>query len=123
MSCGPAYSPLTCSIFPRENQRQVEAFVEANPDFAPVDHQALWASTYPGLEDLARADASGIVLTPAKSETDGFFFALLERKTHGLSRYALLESMTPGLQRLALLEGMMLGLPLRYMRPLSLIRD
>jgi 16S rRNA (cytosine967-C5)-methyltransferase len=71
---------ITCSIFPQENQRQVEAFVGADPDFAPVDHRELWASTYPGLEDLARTDGGGIVLTPAKSDTDGFFFALLERK-------------------------------------------
>ena len=71
---------ITCSIFPPENQRQVEAFVGRNADFAPLDHEALWSSRFPGAADRARIDPLGIVLTPATSGTDGFFFAALERR-------------------------------------------
>ena len=72
---------ITCSVFPAENAGQVDAFLGREPDFAPVDHQSLWDAVFPGREDLARVDKTlGISLTPAKSGTDGFYFAALSRK-------------------------------------------
>ena len=70
---------ITCSIFPQENQHQVEAFLSASGDFAAIDPRALWVSRFGQHEDRARFSRHGIVLTPAKTGTDGFFFAALER--------------------------------------------
>ncbi len=70
---------ITCSIFPQENRHQIEAFVAANPDFRQLDPASLWEQRFPGRADRIRADGTGIVLTPATSGTDGFFFAALER--------------------------------------------
>jgi 16S rRNA (cytosine967-C5)-methyltransferase len=72
---------ITCSVFPAENAGQVDAFLGREPGFAPVDHQSLWEVNFPGRGDLARIDKTlGISLTPAKSGTDGFYFAALSRK-------------------------------------------
>ncbi|MEO3386197.1 RsmB/NOP family class I SAM-dependent RNA methyltransferase [Mesorhizobium sp. CAU 1741] len=70
---------ITCSIFPQENRHQMEAFLNANQDFRPLDPSALWNTRFPGREDRMRVDGSGVVLTPRTSGTDGFFFAALER--------------------------------------------
>ena len=71
---------ITCSVFPAENSGQIEAFLGREPGFARLDHQALWQEHFPGREDRARIDkAHGISLTPARSGTDGFYFAALER--------------------------------------------
>lgn len=73
---------ITCSVFTAENASQVDAFLGREPAFAPLDHQGLWQEHFPGREDLARIDkARGISLTPARSGTDGFYVAALQRKT------------------------------------------
>jgi 16S rRNA (cytosine967-C5)-methyltransferase len=69
---------ITCSVFDEENRDQIGRFAADNPDFSPVDHQALWESHFPGLADAARiVPDGGIILTPARSGTDGFYFAAL----------------------------------------------
>ena len=71
---------ITCSVFPEENQQQVAAFLPANPAFAPVDHAALFETRFPGRSALARIERdAGLVLSPARSHTDGFFFAAMRR--------------------------------------------
>jgi 16S rRNA (cytosine967-C5)-methyltransferase len=71
---------ITCSVFDEENRDQVGRFAADHPDFSPVDHKALWESHFPGRSDAARiAPDGGIVLTPARSGTDGFYFAALRR--------------------------------------------
>ena len=70
---------VTCSIFPDENQRQVEAFLGRNPAFGLADHEALWQAAIGGHRDRARIGAEGVVLTPAMTGTDGFYFAAMER--------------------------------------------
>lgn len=49
----------TCTIFPEENEGVVEPFLAANPDFTLIEKQTLYPDT---------------------DGTDGFFFAVLERK-------------------------------------------
>jgi 16S rRNA (cytosine967-C5)-methyltransferase len=51
----------TCSLLPDENRMQVDAFLASHPEFARVTDDML--------------------LTPAQHGTDGFFAALLERKS------------------------------------------
>lgn len=71
---------ITCSIFARENQHQVRTFLAANPDFSLLDSASLWRDRFPDAADRARLDDGGIVLTPATTATDGFFFAALQRR-------------------------------------------
>ena len=71
---------ITCSVFDAENAGQIEAFLGRTPDFAPVDYETLWSGRFPGKADAVRIDPGlGISLTPARSGTDGFFFAALSR--------------------------------------------
>jgi 16S rRNA (cytosine967-C5)-methyltransferase len=71
---------VTCSVFPVENGDRVSAFLEANGDFSAEDHAAAWSGLFAQNEAKARVDASGgILLTPARSGTDGFFVALMRR--------------------------------------------
>ena len=73
---------ITCSVFEEENREQVASFIERSPDFAPVDHAALWNGHFPDQHQTARIDASGgIMLSPARTGTDGFYFAALSRKS------------------------------------------
>lgn len=72
---------VTCSVFSAENAGQVAAFLARAPDFAAQDHAALWAAAFPGHPHAARIDPDrGISLSPARSGTDGFFFAALSRR-------------------------------------------
>ena len=70
---------ITCSVFDGENRDQIGLFAADNPDFSPVDPEALWQRHFPGRAEAARFVPGGIVLTPARSGTDGFFFAALRR--------------------------------------------
>ena len=70
---------ITCSIFPAENRHQVETFAAAHPDFAILSPEELWRSRFPQAPQAARIDAGGIVLSPARSDTDGFFASVLVR--------------------------------------------
>ncbi|MCC7049763.1 MAG: RsmB/NOP family class I SAM-dependent RNA methyltransferase [Alphaproteobacteria bacterium] len=62
----------TCSLLPAENEKQVEAFLAAHPDFAVVPA----GEALPGVS----ADGPYLRLTPARHGTDGFFAAVMERK-------------------------------------------
>lgn len=69
---------VTCSVFDEENRDQIDAFLTRETGFAPVDHHTLWESDHPAA--AARIDRErGISLTPARSGTDGFFIARLQR--------------------------------------------
>ncbi|MBL8704572.1 MAG: RsmB/NOP family class I SAM-dependent RNA methyltransferase [Rhodospirillales bacterium] len=68
----------TCSLLPAENERQVEGFLAAHPDFAPVPLEALWPAVGAGPVPCA---GPYLHLTPARHGTDGFFAAVLERKS------------------------------------------
>jgi len=66
----------TCSILPRENEDQVEAFLAAHPDFHIVDAADAW-------RDAAQTDpppgmAKFFHASPFTTKTDGFFVAVLE---------------------------------------------
>jgi 16S rRNA (cytosine967-C5)-methyltransferase len=71
---------VTCSLFPEENSEQVSAFLAENTIFAPLDHAALFETHFPGRSASARIlRDTGLLLSPARSNTDGFFFAALRR--------------------------------------------
>jgi len=60
----------TCSLFPEENEHQIEKFLERHPDFEilPLDEKQGIGSPF-------------MRLTPHRHNTDGFFSAILQRKT------------------------------------------
>lgn len=71
---------ITCSILPEENDEQIAGFLAANPGFAAVMPEDMWAAAFgtalpPGLA-TARG---GIALTPRLTGTDGFYFNALRR--------------------------------------------
>lgn len=69
----------TCSLLPCENEDRIAGFLDANPDFVAADMAALWRDILPGEPPLAASGA--ILLTPHRCGTDGFFCAVLERRT------------------------------------------
>jgi len=70
---------ITCSVFDEENADQVAAFLDRDKRFSAVDHKALWSQHFPGRDDAVRFGAQGLSLTPARSGTDGFYFAAMRK--------------------------------------------
>jgi 16S rRNA (cytosine967-C5)-methyltransferase len=67
----------TCSILPRENEDQVDAFLAAHPDFRAIDAADAWRDATntdppPGMARFFHA-------SPHTTHTDGFFAAILAR--------------------------------------------
>ena len=66
----------TCSILRRENEAQIERFLNDNKNFDIFPIPQLWNSVLGG--DCPTSDPY-LNLTPARHSTDGFFCAVLER--------------------------------------------
>ncbi len=73
---------VTCSVLAEENDDQVHAFVERNADFSvekPADlAQVLGERAYLFTRAALISDA-GLLMTPRRTDTDGFFVSLLRR--------------------------------------------
>ena len=73
---------VTCSVLAEENDDQVRAFVERTPDFSvekPADMaQVLGERAYLFTRAALISDA-GLLMTPRRTDTDGFFVSLLRR--------------------------------------------
>ncbi|TCT42074.1 RsmB/NOP family class I SAM-dependent RNA methyltransferase [Martelella mediterranea] len=79
---GGLISYVTCSLLPSENQNQIERFLEHNNQFEIVSLQEVWSGQFPSAGTSPHFSAAGFAtLTPAKTGTDGFFSALLRRKS------------------------------------------
>ncbi len=71
---------ITCSVFPEENNAQITAFLERTGGFEQSDGSAMLEKSLPAVTEKARVDDNGgIWLTPARTGTDGFFFAAMQR--------------------------------------------
>jgi 16S rRNA (cytosine967-C5)-methyltransferase len=75
---------VTCSLLPEENEDQVTAFIGENPSFAlcPADEIVAGAGLDEGAAARLVAAAGapcGLLLTPRRTGTDGFFVAALRR--------------------------------------------
>lgn len=71
---------VTCSIFPDENGHQIETFLATDPDFSPIAPEGLWQAATGESGKRVRFAGGGIVMSPAGTDTDGFFFAAMQRK-------------------------------------------
>lgn len=71
---------VTCSIIAEENEGQVYNFLEKNPNFTLVSGGEVWEEKFgvTGVKPWSE-DGCTITLTPASTDTDGFFMAVMER--------------------------------------------
>ena len=72
---------VTCSLLPQENQDQARQFVAGNGDFEIVPSLDNWQSLFAasGVRPVSK-DQATVTLSPASTDTDGFFFAMMRRK-------------------------------------------
>jgi 16S rRNA (cytosine967-C5)-methyltransferase len=73
---------ITCSVLPPENGEQIRAFVARHPEFVVVPPQqtvtVLWDNT-DAFAAATRPTPEGLLMTPRRTGTDGFFVSLLRR--------------------------------------------
>lgn len=70
---------VTCSLLPEENDEAVAGFLERHADFAPIAPAEVAQAA--GLAELAdfATEGGGLLLSPYRTETDGFYVAALRR--------------------------------------------
>ncbi|HEV3500435.1 MAG TPA: RsmB/NOP family class I SAM-dependent RNA methyltransferase [Bradyrhizobium sp.] len=74
---------ITCSVLPPENGEQVRAFVARHPDFGVVPPSQIVTALWDRAEDFAAAtlqSPEGLLMTPRRTGTDGFFVSVLKRR-------------------------------------------
>jgi 16S rRNA (cytosine967-C5)-methyltransferase len=74
---------VTCSLLAEENGDQVCAFVSRHPDFAVLEARDVVAALGERAFMFANAallSAEGVLMTPRRTETDGFFAAVVQRR-------------------------------------------
>jgi 16S rRNA (cytosine967-C5)-methyltransferase len=73
---------ITCSVLPPENGAQIRAFVARHPEFAVVPPAQVVSVLWDKAEEFAAAtwpSPEGLLMTPRRTGTDGFFVSLLRR--------------------------------------------
>jgi len=77
---------VTCSVLAEENQDQIEGFLGRHPQFSACDVAQWWQSCSQGgalegdvPEDAAGGEGPGLLLTPARHRTDGFYICAMRR--------------------------------------------
>lgn len=71
---------ITCSILPQENDHQVSAFLERHPDFELTSLEERWTALFPSIPAPLNPNGKTVTLTPASTDTDGFFCAILTKR-------------------------------------------
>lgn len=71
---------VTCSLLAEENEAQVYAFLEEHPEFQILSAGEVWEDAF-GTDGPKpwSADGCSVTLTPASTDTDGFFFSVMEK--------------------------------------------
>lgn len=69
---------VTCSLLRDENESRIEAFLARNPEFQPLDAAGIWPTVLPGTSPVP---GPYLTFSPVRTGTDGFFVAVLERKS------------------------------------------
>lgn len=73
---------VTCSVLPQENREQMKGFLARQPAFAVVPPEQVMSALWDKAEDFAAAvyqSAEGLLMTPRKTGTDGFFVSVLKK--------------------------------------------
>ena len=73
---------ITCSLLPAENESQIKSFLADHAEFHALPYKACAAKEAADFGNLlsANGDETFLTLSPAKHGTDGFFFAVLEKR-------------------------------------------
>src|SRR5258707_3238421 len=74
---------ITCSVLPPENGEQIRGFLARNSDFAVVPPAQTMTVLWDKAEEFAAAtlqSAEGLLMTPRRTGTDGFFVSVLRRQ-------------------------------------------
>ncbi|MCF3640787.1 RsmB/NOP family class I SAM-dependent RNA methyltransferase [Rhizobium sp. TRM95111] len=71
---------VTCSVLPEENENQVYGFCDDHPEFEILSAAEVWQDLF-GTDKPQpwSADMKTVTLTPASTDTDGFFFCVMGR--------------------------------------------
>ena len=71
---------VTCSVLAAENEAQVYAFLDRTPGFELLSAGEVWEERF-GVDAPKpwSSDGCTLTLTPASTNTDGFFFAVMEK--------------------------------------------
>lgn len=74
---------VTCSVFDRENQRQIERFLSENPDFVEEPSAEIWNRVVLTEEAQHIGEpvytSHGCVFSPFQTGTDGFYVCVLKK--------------------------------------------
>ena len=73
---------VTCSVLPAENNAQVRGFLARHGEFAVVPPAETTAALWDKAEEFSAAtlsSAEGLLMTPRRTGTDGFFVSVLRR--------------------------------------------
>jgi 16S rRNA (cytosine967-C5)-methyltransferase len=73
---------ITCSVLAEENQEQIRMFAARHPEFAVVPPDAadgVLAAMPAEFADAVYVSSEGILMTPLRTGTDGFFIGVLRR--------------------------------------------
>jgi len=71
---------ITCSVFPEENEGQIYAFMDEYPNFELLSAGEVWQDLYGFDKPMPwSSDLKSVTLTPASTNTDGFFFSVMQR--------------------------------------------
>jgi 16S rRNA (cytosine967-C5)-methyltransferase len=74
---------ITCSVLPPENGEQVRAFMARRPEFTLAPPSQTVTALWDKAEEFAAAtlqSPEGLLMTPRRTGTDGFFVSVLTRK-------------------------------------------
>jgi 16S rRNA (cytosine967-C5)-methyltransferase len=74
---------VTCSLLPEENTDRVKAFLQRHPEFETISLKQRWRSVTADSEaPVPYAEQNlGLLLSPRRTGTDGFYFAGFRRKS------------------------------------------
>lgn len=71
----------TCSLLHEENEAQMVSFLKTHTDFEVINWHIVWEETIPKTPTPEAQSGHYLRLTPARHGTDGFFIAVLVRKS------------------------------------------
>ena len=83
VKAGGRIAYITCSVLPQENNEQIRGFLARHPDLSVVPAEQVISVLWDKAEAFAAAtyqSPEGLLMTPRRTGTDGFFVSVLARK-------------------------------------------